>query len=149
MRDRALRDRSMGERAPGGRPMSEHSVGQLVHEATEQLSQLIRQEMALAKAELTNKGRRMGRGGGMLGASGALAYIGLFALAAAAAAALVLLLPVWAAALTVAVGLLLLAGLLAVVGRTQLRQAVPPKPQKALGSIRADVEEIRERAHHR
>ena len=158
-RDRALRERPTGERAPGERPtgerapgvrpMGERSVRQLVHEATEQLSQLVRQEMALAKLELTDKGRRMGRGGGMLGASGALAYIGLIALAATAAAALVLLLPVWAATLTVAFGLLLLAGLLAIVGRTQLRLAVPPKPQKALGSVRADVEEIKERAHHR
>ncbi|MCN9240409.1 phage holin family protein [Streptomyces sp. RY43-2] len=139
----------MGERAPGERPMGDHSMGQLVHEATEQISQLVRQEMALAKMELTHKGRRAGRGGGMLGASGALAYIALFAFAAAAAAALVLLLPVWAAALTVAFGLMLLAGLLGIVGRTQLRRAVPPKPQETMQSVRADVGEIKGRAHHR
>ncbi|AJE42765.1 phage holin family protein [Streptomyces nodosus] len=134
---------------PDGHPMGERSVRQLVHDGTEQLSQLVRQEMTLAKLELTDKGRRMGRGGGMLGASGALAYIGFFAFAAAAAAALVLLLPVWAAALTVAFGLLLIAGLLGIIGRAQLRRAVPPGPKEALGSVRADVEEIKERAHHR
>ncbi|GHI96378.1 phage holin family protein [Streptomyces olivaceus] len=124
-----------------------HSVGELVGQATEQLSRLVRQEVALAKMELAEKGKRAGRGGGMLGAAGAIAYVGLFALAGTAAAALSLVLPVWAAALIVTAALFLIAAVLAVTGRAQLRRAVPPKPEETLGSVRADVDQIRERAH--
>ncbi|MZE70558.1 phage holin family protein [Streptomyces sp. SID5789] len=124
-----------------------HSVGELVGQATEQLSRLVRQEVSLAKLELAEKGKRAGRGGGMLGAAGAVAYVGLFALAGTATAALSLVLPVWAAALIVTAALFLIAGILAATGRAQLRRAVPPKPEEALGSVRADVDQIRERAH--
>ncbi|WP_217143066.1 phage holin family protein [Streptomyces sp. AC627_RSS907] len=124
-----------------------HSVGELVGQATEQLSRLVRQEVALAKLELAEKGRRAGRGGGMLGAAGAIAYVGLFALAGTATAALSLVLPVWAAALIVTAVLFVVAGVLAMMGRAQLRRAVPPKPEQTLGSVRADVDVIRERAH--
>jgi hypothetical protein len=103
--------------------------------------------VALAKEELAEKGRRAGRGGGLLGAAGAVAYAGLLALAGAAAAALSLTLPVWAAALIVTAVLFAVAGLLAATGRAQLRRAAPPTPEKTLGSVRADVEEIRERVH--
>nr|BFD85509.1 phage holin family protein [Streptomyces sp. Xyl84] len=133
----------------GDRPAHDRSVGELVHDATEQLSLLARQEVALAKEELTVKGRRMGRGGGLLGAAGALAYVGVFALAGTGVAALALVLPVWAAALIVTGVLFALAGLLALTGRAQLRRAGPPTPQQALGSVKADVEELKERAHHR
>jgi uncharacterized membrane protein YqjE len=124
-----------------------HSVGELVGQATEQLSRLVRQEVALAKVELAEKGKRVGRGGGMLGAAGAIAYVGLFALAGTATAALSLALPVWAAALIVTALLFAIAGVLAMTGRAQLRRAAPPTPEQTLGSVRADVDEIRERAH--
>ncbi|MFI5795565.1 phage holin family protein [Streptomyces sp. NPDC051677] len=124
-----------------------HSVGELVGRATEQLSRLVRQELALAKEEFAEKGRRAGRGGGLLGAAGAFAYAGLLGLAGAAVAALSLTLPVWAAALIVTAVLFAIAGVLAAAGRTQLRRAAPPTPEETLGSVRADVEEIRERAH--
>ncbi|MDN0194996.1 phage holin family protein [Streptomyces sp. S.PNR 29] len=124
-----------------------HSVGELVGQATEQLSRLVRQEVALAKEELAEKGRRAGRGGGLLGAAGAVAYAGFLALAGTAAAALSLALPVWASALIVAAVLFVIAGVLAVTGRKQLRRATPPTPEEAIGSVRADVEEIRGRAH--
>ncbi|MFF7858567.1 phage holin family protein [Streptomyces sp. NPDC007904] len=124
-----------------------HSVGELVGQATEQLSRLVRQEMALAKEELAEKGRRAGRGGGMLGAAGAFAYAGLLALAGTGVAALSLVLPVWAAALIVTAVLFAIAGVLAVAGRSQLRRATPATPERTLGSVRADVEEIKGRAH--
>ncbi|MEU6178156.1 phage holin family protein [Streptomyces coeruleorubidus] len=124
-----------------------HSVGELVSQASEQLSRLVRQEVALAKEELAEKGRRAGRGGGLLGAAGAVAYAGLLALAGTGVAALSLVLPVWAAALIVTGVLFVIAAVLAAAGRSQLRRATPPTPEEALGSVRADVEEIRERAH--
>ncbi|MEU1013956.1 phage holin family protein [Streptomyces sp. NPDC088810] len=123
------------------------STGELVSRATEQLTRLLRQEIALAKEELAEKGRRAGRGGGLLGAAGAVGYVGLIILAGAATAALSLALPVWAAALVVAAVFFAVAGLLAATGRAQLRRAAPPTPEETLGSVRADVDAIRERAH--
>ncbi|MEV0690240.1 phage holin family protein [Streptomyces sp. NPDC050388] len=132
-------------RATGSR--DEHSVGELVGQATEQVSRLVRQEVALAKVELAEKGRRAGRGGGMLGAAGAFAYAGLLAAAATGAAALALVLPVWAAALIITAVLFVIAGVLAVLGRGQLRKATPATPERTLDSVKADVEEIKGRAH--
>ncbi|MFH8660204.1 phage holin family protein [Streptomyces afghaniensis] len=123
------------------------SVGELVSQATEQLSRLLRQEVALAKEELAEKGRRAGRGGGLLGAAGAVAYAGLLALAGTGVAALSLVLSVWAAALIVTGVLFVIAAVLGAAGRAQLRRATPPTPEAALGSVKADVEEIKERAH--
>ena len=136
-----------GTMHPGPVRDEHRSVGELGGQATEQLSRLVRQEVALAKEELTAKGRRAGRGGGLLGAAGAFAYAGLLASAGTAVAALSLALSVWAAALIVTGVLFVIAGVLAAIGRAQLRQAVPPTPEEALGSVRADVEEIRERPH--
>ncbi|MFC8429995.1 phage holin family protein [Streptomyces sp. NPDC057253] len=136
-----------GTTAPRPAHDEHHSVGELVGQATEQLSRLVRQEVALAKEELTAKGRRAGRGGGMLGAAGAFAYAGLLALAGTGIAALSLVLSVWAAALIVTGVLFVIAGVLAATGRAQLRGATPPTPEAALDSVKADVEEIRERAH--
>ncbi|MFE9168608.1 phage holin family protein [Streptomyces kebangsaanensis] len=143
------RPASEQHRTVRGHSAGERPVGELVHQATEQLSQLIRQEMTLARMELAQKGRRMGRGGGLLGAAGAIGYVGLIALAGTAVAAISLALPVWAAALIVTGALFAIAGVLALTGRAQLRYAAPPKPEVTLGSVRADVEEIKERAHHR
>lgn len=125
----------------------EHTVGELVGQATEQISRLARQEVALAKEELAEKGRRVGVGGGMLGAAGAFGYAGLLALAATGIVALDLVLPLWAAALIITGVLFVIAGVLALAGRGQLRRATPPKPERTLGSVKADVEEIKERAH--
>ncbi|MEY9990434.1 hypothetical protein ABIE67_002466 [Streptomyces sp. V4I8] len=136
-----------GSTAPERVRDEQRSVSELVGQAGEQLTRLVRQEVALAKEELAEKGRRAGRGGGLLGAAGAVAYAGVLFLAAAATAALSLTLPVWAAALIVTGALFALAGLLAATGRAQLRRAAPPAPQEALGSVRADVEEMKGRAH--
>ena len=130
----------------GARVQDHHSVGELVGQATEQLSLLVRQEMALAKKELAEKGRRAGRGGGLLGAAGAVAYVGFMTMAGAAVAALSLVVDVWAAALIVMGVLFVIAAVLAAVGRAQLKRATPPKPERALDSVKADVDEIKGRA---
>ncbi|MGV9453461.1 phage holin family protein [Streptomyces sp. NPDC003635] len=136
-----------GTTAPGPAHDERHSVGELVGQATEQLSLLVRQEMALAKEELAEKARRAGRGSGLLGAAGAIAYAGVLALAGTAVAALSLTLSVWAAALIVTAVLFAVAGVLGATGRAQLRRAAPPTPEETLDSVKADVAEIRERAH--
>ncbi|WP_128803394.1 MULTISPECIES: phage holin family protein [unclassified Streptomyces] len=135
-----------GTMHPGPVHDEHHSVGELVGQAAEQLSRLVRQEVALAKEEMAAKGKRAGRGGGLLGAAGAFAYAGLLAAAGTAVAALSPALSVWVAALIVTGALFVIAAVLAMTGRAQLRRATPPTPEEALGSVKADVEEIKERA---
>ncbi|SEC75041.1 Putative Holin-X, holin superfamily III [Streptomyces sp. 2231.1] len=129
--------------AAHGRP----STGEPVGRATEQLSRPLRQAVALAKEEPAEKGRRAGRGGGLLGAAGAAGYVGLIVLAGAATAALVLALPGWVAAPTVAAVFFAVTAVPAATGRARLRRAAPPAPEETPDSVRADVDVIRERAH--
>ncbi|QFQ96421.1 phage holin family protein [Streptomyces phaeolivaceus] len=137
--------RSVRSARPAAGEHDHHSVGELVGQATEQLSLLVRQEVALAKEELAEKGRRAGRGGGLLGAAGAVAYVGFMTLAGAGVAALSLVLDVWAAALIVMAVLFVIAAVLAAVGRAQLRRATPPRPEQALRGVKADMDEIKGR----
>ncbi|GGM40897.1 hypothetical protein GCM10011608_27040 [Micromonospora sonchi] len=119
---------------------SEPSTAELVQRAAEQVSRLVRDELALARAELTEKGRRAGIGVGLLAGGGALAFFGLGALITAAILLLALVLPAWAAALIVAAALFLVAGVLALIGKRQVGQAIPPVPQATVHSLRADVD---------
>lgn len=134
---------TVGNRTAG----TEVSVGELVRQASTQMSDLVRQEMRLARAEMTQKGKRAGLGGGMFGGAGLLSGIALLALTGAAIAAIALVLPVWASCLIMAGALLAVAGVMALMGRRELRRAVPPTPREAIDGVRADVEEIKERAH--
>jgi uncharacterized membrane protein YqjE len=138
-----------GQRAAAhGRPDGHGKpVGELVKQASEQLSDLVRSELRLAQAEMAAKGKRAGLGGGMFGGAAIFALLGLQALAVAAIAAVALALPVWAAALVVTGALFVLAGALALLGRRQTRKAAPLKPEQTISAVKADMEEIRERAH--
>lgn len=139
--------RDLGRMAgrPGAR--TDAGVGELVNRASQQISELIRAELRLAVAEIKGKGRHAGFGAGLFGGAGVVAAYGGAAVVAAVIAALALAMPVWVAALIVGVVLLVIAGVLGLTGRKQLAQALPPIPEKAADSARADIHEIRERAH--
>jgi uncharacterized membrane protein YqjE len=119
-------------------------TGELVQLLASQVSELVRGELELARTELAAKGKRAGAGAGLAGAGGVVALYGLGALIAAGIAALALLWPVWLAALVVGVVLLIVAGVLALAGRSQLRRAVPAAPEHAVQSVRDDVTTVRE-----
>jgi hypothetical protein len=125
----------------------EASAGELVKHLTEQVSRLIRDELKLAEYEMTRKARRMGRGAGMFGGSGLVALYGIGCLLAAAIIGLAGVLPAWAAALIVGGALLVIAGVAALMGKSQVSKAVPPVPEQTVQNVKADVEEIKERAH--
>ncbi|MEE1754889.1 phage holin family protein [Streptomyces sp. SP18CS02] len=127
--------------------VGEPSVSELVKRASEQLSDLVKAEMRTAQAELALKGKRAGTGGGLLGAAAAVGYVGLIGVAATLAAVLALWLDVWAAVLIVTGVFLVVAGVLAVLGRKQLKRAVPPLPARTMDSLRSDIDEIKERVH--
>ena len=122
--------------------VAEPSTAELVQRASEQISRLVRDELALAKAELTEKGKHAGIGIGLFGGSGVIALYGVGAAIATVIIALAIVLPLWLAALIVTVGLFLLAGLLALVGRMQVKRAVPVMPTEAKDSIQADIDTV-------
>ena len=128
------------------RPAAEQSTSELVQRASEQISRLVRDEMALARAELTEKGKHAGVGVGLFGGGGVLALYGLGALFVAVGLLLALVMPGWLAALIVAVVLFAVAAVLALMGRKQIKQGVPPVPQQAVASVKADIDEVKERA---
>lgn len=125
---------------------ADQSLGELVKSLSEQTSKLVRDEIRLATAELKDKGKRAGIGVGMFGAAGLLAAYGGGALVAMFIGLLALAMDVWAAALIVAVVLLALAGVLALVGKKQVHEAVPPAPTHAIDSVKADLDSVKESA---
>ncbi|NWF25481.1 phage holin family protein [Streptomyces sp. PKU-EA00015] len=129
------------------RTRAEEPIGALVSDASQQISQLVRAEMRLAQAEMTQKGKRLGKAGRLFGGAGLVAVLGLQALVAAAIIALAFVLPWWASALIVAAVLFLVAAVLAAAGRKNIKQATPPAPRQTIDSMRADMQEIKGRAH--
>jgi uncharacterized membrane protein YqjE len=127
--------------------MGEPGVGELVSRASQQVGDLVRAELRLAVAELKGKGRHAGVGAGLFGGAGVIAMYGGAALVAAAIVALAMVLPLWASALIIGAVLLVIAGLLALTGRQQLNRALPPIPELAADSAKADIHAIKERAH--
>jgi uncharacterized membrane protein len=125
----------------------DRSVSELLGDLSEELRRLANAEVRLAVTEVRRKAKRAGVGVGALGASAVFGVIGLVTLVACAVLALALVLPAWLAALVVGAALLLVAGFAALVGRVELRRAIPPVPQWTIGSVKDDVEAIKKGVH--
>nr|WP_028805666.1 phage holin family protein [Streptomyces sp. 142MFCol3.1] len=122
-------------------------MGELVQRATQQLTELVRTELRLTQAEMKEKGKRYGKGGGLFGGAGVVGILMLQALAATVIAALALVLPVWAAALAVTATLGVIAAVMVMSGKKQVTSAAPPAPTQSIDNVKADIAEIKESAH--
>jgi membrane protein len=122
-------------------------VGQLVSDATEQITRLVRAEMRLAATELQRTAKRLGVGAGLLSGAGVLVVYGGAALVAALLLGLASALVPWLAALIVGGAVLGVAGVLALVGKNQVQRAAPLVPQEAAASVKADINTIKEGMH--
>jgi uncharacterized membrane protein YqjE len=122
------------------------SISELVQQLSEQTSRLARQEIELAKAEMTTKGKRLGIGAGAFGGAVLVALFGLGALTAALILLLATAMTAWLAALIVTAVYLAFAGILALVGKSKVQSATPPLPERAVASVKQDVEETKLRA---
>jgi hypothetical protein len=129
-----------------GTNRTDDSTADLLKDLSEQTTRLVRQELELAKAEVSAKGKRAGIGAGMLGGAGLLGLYAVGALTAAAIAALSLSLATWLAALIVAVIWAAAAGVAALIGKKKVRQAMPPVPQDSVDSVKEDVRWTKKRA---
>ncbi|MGI8713479.1 MAG: phage holin family protein [Solirubrobacteraceae bacterium] len=117
-----------------------------MRELSEQTSTLVRQELELAKLELGEKGKRAGIGAGMFGGAGILGLYAAGALTACFVLALSTAVVGWLAALIVAAVYGAAAGLLALMGKSKIQQAVPPVPEQATESVKEDVQWTKNRA---
>jgi hypothetical protein len=97
---------------------------------------------------MTRKGKQAGLGAGLLGGGGLIALYGVGCLIACAVIGLSHVVQPWLAALIVGAALLAIAGVAALMGKGRIQRATPPVPTEAAGSVKADVEAIRERARH-
>jgi MFS family permease len=122
------------------------SASELVKQLSEQTSRLLRQEVELAKAELTIKGKRAGVGAGMFGGAGVLGLYAVGALIAAAIAALDTAMATWLAALIVGAVLAAAAGVVALTGKQKVQEAMPPVPEDSVESVKEDVQWTKARA---
>ena len=122
------------------RELRRKPTGELVKSLSEQVSTLVRQEVALAKAELAEKGKKAGLGAGLFTGAGVAALLALGALTAFLILVLDLALPAWAAALIVTVLWGVVAAVLGLQGKTKVQEVGKPLPEKTVESVKEDVE---------
>ncbi len=118
----------------GGRDVSNASVGELLGEVTRDLSTLMRQEVALAKAEVRAEAVKAARAGGMLGAAGFAGYMVLLFASIAAWQGLAEVMASGWAALIVTVVWAAAGAALFVLGRQRMRE-VNPKPERTVETV--------------
>src|SRR4051794_30904204 len=121
-------------------------TGELLKQLTDQTTRLVRQEIELAKLELQEKGKKAGVGAGLFGGAGALGLYALGALTATIILALATFLPGWVAALIVTVVYGAIAGVLALRGKAQVKQATPPVPEQAVETTKEDARWVKSKA---
>ena len=119
------------------------SLGELFSELASETTTLVRQEIQLAKTEMTQKATEAGKDVGMIGAGGALAYAGLLALIAAVIIGLGELIPMWLSALIVGLIVVGVGYMLIQRGLTALKQ-IDPKPQQTIQTLQEDKEWVKE-----
>ena len=122
---------------------AEPSLGTLVSQLSSQIPALIRSEIRLAQAEVTEKGKRAGIGLGMFSAAGLLAFFGVGFLLTTVALLLALVVPGWVATLIVTVVLLAAAGVAAMLGKKKVTEAAPPTPDRTIESVKEDIAAVK------
>jgi Putative Actinobacterial Holin-X, holin superfamily III len=123
----------------------EQSLSELFGRLSSETSTLIRQELALARAELTEKGREAGKGAGFLGGAGAVGLLEAGTLTACFVLLLDLAMAAWLGALIVAVVYGAVAAVLGMRGRDRVQRATPPVPEQTVETVKEDVEWARTR----
>jgi hypothetical protein len=151
----------MGMTEQDGRELRDESTGQLVKQLTGEVSTLVHQEMELAKAllreeaeraresvgrdialakdELSEKGKHAGMGAGMFGGAAVAAILALGTLTAFLILALDGVMDNWLAALIIGLVWTAAAIFLALRGRAELRKMGSPMPERAINQLKADA----------
>ena len=120
--------------------LRDRSLGELLKQLSEQTTRLVHQELELAKAELTQKGKQAGAGAGLFGGAGTIGLAALGALTACFILALNAVMPAWLAALIVGVVYGIIAFVLVKQGQAKMKAAGPPVPEQTIETVKEDVE---------
>lgn len=123
-----------------------HSTGELVKELSEQTTTLVRKEIELAKAELSQKGKVAGEGAGMFGGAAVLALLAAGTLTTMVLALLDKAMDLWVAALIVTLIYGAVAAVLALTGRDRVKKGMPPAPEQTVETVKEDVQWAKSRA---
>ena len=115
-------------------------LGELMKQLADQTSRLVRNEVRLARAEMTEKAQAYGRAGAMLGAAAVVGLLAGFALTMFLIYLLKLALPLWAAALIVTVVYAVIGFALFAAGKKKLDEARTPVPEQTVESVKEDVQ---------
>jgi len=129
----------MAER-DGNNDLHDRPTGELLRELSQQTTELVRQEIELAKAELGEKGKQAGLGAGMFGGAGLFGVGAFAALTTTIIAALDRAMALWLAALIVAVVYGIVAAVLAQRGKQQVQAVGAPVPEQTKSSVKEDVQ---------
>lgn len=121
----------------------ERTIGELFAELARETSTLVRQEVELAKTEMTQKATSAGKDAGMIGAGGALAYAGLLAILAAVIIGLGELIPLWISALLVGLVVVGIGYVLIQRGLTAIKQ-ISPAPRQTIETLKEDKDWVKE-----
>lgn len=124
----------------------DRSTTELVRALSDQSSRLAQMEVELAKAELTEKGKKIGAGAGAFGAAGIVALYMGGALVATAILALSEAVDAWLAGLIVTVVLGAIAAILALTGKKSVDAGSPPVPERAIDTTKEDIQTAKQRA---
>jgi uncharacterized membrane protein YqjE len=119
------------------------SIGELIAELSRETTTLVRQELQLAKVEMSQKASRAGKNVGFLVVGGVVAYTGLLAIMAAVIIVLGNVLALWLSALVVGVVIAAVGLVLVIKGANTLRQE-DPTPQETIETLKEDREWLRD-----
>ncbi|GAA1718593.1 hypothetical protein GCM10009809_13080 [Isoptericola hypogeus] len=117
------------------------TMGRLMEQLSEQATRLVRAEIALAKAELTDKAKRSGIAIGLISVAVVIVLYAVGVLIWAGILGLDVVWPLWLSALVVGVFLVLVAGLAVWVAVSQLKR-VARRPE-TVDRVKDDVETIK------
>jgi MFS family permease len=126
--------------------LEDRPIGELMRQLSDQTTTLVRQEIELAKAEMTAKGKQVGMGAGAFGGAGLIGLYAVGAITACLILALSTAVAGWLAALIVGVVYAAIAGVLALIGKKKTQAGAPPVPERAISSTKEDVEWAKTRA---
>lgn len=120
--------------------LRDSTIGELLKRLSRETTLLVRQEIELAKTELTEKGKQAGKGAGMFGAAGIVGVLALGAFTAFVILLLSLYMLPWLAALIVTIAYGAVGGILALTGKKKFQEASPLAPEQTVQTVKEDVQ---------
>jgi hypothetical protein len=125
------------------RERDERSIGELFADLSQKTTTLVRQEIQLAKVEMSQKASRVGKNVGFLVVGGVVAYTGVLALVTAGIIVLGQLIPYWLSAAIIGIVIAAVGAVLVVKGANTLRQE-EPTPRETIETLQEDKEWLKD-----